>query len=52
MQQGNVLRPVILTVSGLVLVHGHVEDPMQAVLDPPMRTGHLTKALGAERGAE
>src|SRR5215203_3036340 len=33
-QQGDVLRPVIAAVSGLVFVHGHVEDPMQTVLHP------------------
>ena len=51
-QQGDVLRSVILASSGLVLVHGHIENPMQAVLNPPMGTGHPAEALGAEWGAQ
>src|SRR4051794_32186683 len=51
-QQGDVLRSVILAVSGLILVHSHVEDPMQAVLNPPMGAGHLAEALGTERSAQ
>src|SRR5215217_3201213 len=51
-QQGDVLRSVILAVSGVVFVHGHVEDPMQAVLHPPMGAGRPAEALGAEWGAQ
>src|SRR3954451_21199478 len=51
-QQGDVLRSVILTGSGLVFIHGHVENPVQAVLHSPMGAGHLAEVLGAERSAE
>src|SRR3954452_2201851 len=51
-QQGDVLRSVILTSSGLVFIHGHVENPMQTVLHPPMGAGYLAEVLGAERGAQ
>src|SRR4051812_14086558 len=51
-QQGDVLRPVIIAGSGLVFVHGHIENPMQAVLHPPMGAGHSAEVLGAERGTQ
>jgi len=37
-QQGDVLRSMIQAISGLVLIHGDVEDPMQSILDAPMST--------------
>ncbi len=43
---------MILSVSGLILVHGDVEDPMEAVFDPPMASGGLVEALGGQLGAE
>src|SRR3982750_1812630 len=33
-------------------IHGHVENPMQTVLHPPMGAGHRAEVLGAERGAQ
>src|SRR5208337_3710433 len=51
-EKGDILRSVILSISRLVFVHGHVENPVQSILDPPMRPRHLAKAFGRERGAE
>ena len=39
-------------ISGLVLVHGDIEDPMEAVFDAPMAAGDVAEALGGERRAE
>src|SRR3954466_11905410 len=35
-QDGEVMRAVIAAVSGIVLIHNHVQDPMQVVFDCPM----------------
>ena len=51
-QQGDVLRSMIQAISGLVLIHGDVEDPMQSILDAPMSTHDLAEAVGGERCAE
>jgi hypothetical protein len=36
----------------LILVHGYVEDPVQADFDAPMGAGHVTEALGTQWRAE
>src|SRR3954453_14806514 len=51
-QQGNVLWSVILAVAGLILVHGHVENPVKAVLHTPMSAAHIAEAAGGQFGAE
>ena len=43
---------MILAVSGLVLVHGDIENPMQAVFDAPMAACDLAEAIGGERRTE
>jgi len=48
-QHGEVVRSVIGTVSGLVLVHHHVEPPVQAALDVPVRADHRVEPLGRQR---
>jgi hypothetical protein len=42
-ENGEVVRPVIEAVSGLILVHDHIEHPLQSVLDAPMRADDLAK---------
>ncbi len=49
--QGEVLGSVVLSVSLSVLVHGHVEDPVEAVFDGPMGAHDMLEAVGRERGA-
>lgn len=46
------MRSVILAVSGLVLIHDHVEHPVQSVLDAPMAAHDGIEALGREGVAE
>ena len=47
-QQSQVLGAMILTGAQPILVHGHVQNPMQPVLDAPMRPHDGQKALGAK----
>ncbi len=43
-----VLRAMIFAVSGGVFAEGHVEDPVQLVLDRPMRSGNREKGAGTD----
>lgn len=43
---------MILAVSALVLVHGDVEYPMQAVFDAPMMTDNVIETFGGKRRAK
>ena len=43
---------MVLAVAGLVLVHGHVEHPVEAVLDPPMCADDLTEPSRRQWRAE
>jgi hypothetical protein len=36
-QDGEIVGAIVEPVSGLILVHGHVEHPMERVLDGPYR---------------
>ena len=41
---------MILAVSGAVLVEAHVQDPVQTVLDAPVRAHCRREANGVQRG--
>src|SRR3954464_7937925 len=43
---------MILVVAGLILVHGHVENPVQAVLHAPVRAGDFAETCGGQCRAE
>jgi hypothetical protein len=43
------MRAVVQTISGLILVHDDIENPMELILHPPMRAHHLSKAFGRQR---
>jgi hypothetical protein len=43
---------MILVVAGLILVHGHVENPVQAVLHAPVRAGDFAETCGGQCSAE
>ena len=44
-QNREVIGAVVAAASDLVFVHHDIQDPMQAVLDAPMRAGDLAQAL-------
>lgn len=43
-QQRQVFGFMVLVIAGVVLVHDHVEDPMQAVFDPPVTADDVVEA--------
>ena len=45
-QCGEVLSGVVAAVSGAIFVNAHIEHPVHAVLDAPVRPHHGGKALG------
>ena len=49
-QNCQVFRAVILAVSGAVLVEGHIQHPMQGVLDGPVGADGGSETFGAEAG--
>ena len=49
-QEGQVFGPVVLAVAHRVRVHGHIEHPMQAVLNAPVRPHDGQEALRREGG--
>ena len=50
MQHRKVFWPVILAVSGAILVEGDVEHPVEGVFDGPMGADGGGKALGRQAG--
>lgn len=51
-ENGEVLRPVTLADAGLVLIHDHVEGPMETILDAPVGWDDAGGFGGWERLAE
>src|SRR5450830_949886 len=51
-QDGEVFGAIVEAVSGFVLVHGHVEHPMEAVLDSPVCPRNLSEARRVHGRAE
>src|SRR4051812_44101959 len=51
-QKSQVLRPVVLAVAEPVLIHRHIQNPVQPVLNAPMRPHDRKKALRRERLAQ
>ena len=51
-QDGEIVGSVVEAVSGLILVHGDVQHPMEAVLDGPMGARDLPETFGGHRRAE
>ena len=51
-EHGQIMRPVVHAVSSGVFVHGHVEAPVQTVLDAPMAAHDFAAAFGRDRRAE
>lgn len=43
-EDSEIFGAVVAAVSGLVLVHSYVEDPMQAVFDAPMPSGCVSES--------
>jgi hypothetical protein len=43
---------VVLTISGLILLHDHIEHPMQAVFDAPMAADDGIETFRREGAAE
>jgi hypothetical protein len=47
-QDREVLRPVILPISGVILIEAHIEHPVQTVLDPPVRAHRRGEGHGVQ----
>src|SRR5690242_21596537 len=47
-QNREVLRSMVLAVSGAILVEDNVENPMELVLDRPVGADHIEKPCGRE----
>ena len=48
-EHGQIVRPVVHAVSSGVFVHGHVEAPVQTVLDAPMAAHDFAAAFSTRR---
>ena len=51
-EHGQIVWPVVHAVSSGVFVHGHVEAPVQTILDTPMTAHDFAAAFGRDRRAE
>src|SRR4051812_2709425 len=51
-QDGEVMWAVIAAVSGIVLIHNHVQEPMQVVFDHPMGPRRVPESFRRQRRAE
>jgi len=51
-QEGEVVSPVAPANTALVLVEGHIDDPVTTIFDPPMGTGRFgdVRGVGGQRG--
>lgn len=45
-QKREVLRPMVLAIAGLILIHDDVEYPVQPILDAPMAAHDSVEAFG------
>src|SRR5438552_7122821 len=51
-QNSEIIRAVAHTASNLILVHNNIEDPVESVLDAPMRANRPAETLGRQTRAE
>src|SRR3954469_8633230 len=51
-QDGEVMWTVIAAISGIVLIHNHVQDPMQVVFDRPMGPRCVPESFRRQRRAQ
>ena len=51
-QDGKILRPIVLTVSGAIFVHNDIKTPMEPIFHSPMRSDDRVATLGRKRLAE
>ena len=42
-EHGEVVWAVVFSVAGVVLVHDHIEHPVEAILDAPMGAGDVAE---------